>query len=216
MFWPFSNLFCRTVLDTMQHAVYLYDINHVVIDNLQFMMGQENLSVDKWVRVNYDKQEDFYVLPTHVSMSMWFIIMLTMKSEYSFGPVMSVFLFVKWKWISSFITHDTFQALCPWKKYGNKLCFMWSRFAVQDHIIGAFRKFATTSSCHVTLIIHPRKEEDDRELQTASIFGSAKVSQRNVLTFCFKLNCVGNWVIFSSINLKGKQKEQWQILVGSV
>uniref|UniRef100_A0A3P8RT35 Twinkle mtDNA helicase n=1 Tax=Amphiprion percula TaxID=161767 RepID=A0A3P8RT35_AMPPE len=93
----------KTVLDTMQHAVYLYDINHVIIDNLQFMMGQENLSVDK--------------------------------------------------------------------------------FAVQDHIIGIFRKFATNSSCHVTLIIHPRKEEDDRELQTASIFGSAKASQEadNVL-----------------------------------
>lgn len=93
----------KTVLDTMQHAVYLYDINHVIIDNLQFMMGQENLSIDK--------------------------------------------------------------------------------FAVQDHIIGVFRKFATNSSCHVTLIIHPRKEEDDRELQTASIFGSAKASQEadNVL-----------------------------------
>ncbi|KAM3859627.1 twinkle mtDNA helicase [Diretmus argenteus] len=93
----------KRVLDTMQHAVYLYDINHVIIDNLQFMMGQENLKVDK--------------------------------------------------------------------------------FAVQDHIIGAFRKFATNSSCHVTLIIHPRKEEDDRELQTASIFGSAKASQEadNVL-----------------------------------
>lgn len=37
----------RAVLDTMQHAVYMYDINHVIIDNLQFMMGQENLSVDK-------------------------------------------------------------------------------------------------------------------------------------------------------------------------
>ncbi|KAG5262717.1 hypothetical protein AALO_G00278090 [Alosa alosa] len=93
----------KVVLDTMQHAVYLYDISHVVIDNLQFMMGQENLSVDK--------------------------------------------------------------------------------FAVQDHIIGAFRKFATHSSCHVTLIIHPRKEEDDKELQTASIFGTAKASQEadNVL-----------------------------------
>ncbi|KAK7919336.1 hypothetical protein WMY93_010620 [Mugilogobius chulae] len=93
----------KTVLDTMQHAVYLYDINHVIIDNLQFMMGQENLTLDK--------------------------------------------------------------------------------FAVQDHIIAAFRKFATNSSCHVTLIIHPRKEEDDRELQTASIFGSAKASQEadNVL-----------------------------------
>lgn len=76
----------------MQHAVYLYDISHVIIDNLQFMMGQENLSVDK--------------------------------------------------------------------------------FAVQDHIIGAFRKFATNSSCHVTLIIHPRKEEDDRELDCIHLWNS--------------------------------------------
>jgi len=43
---PFLSLY-RTVLDTMQHAVYLYDISHVIIDNLQFMMGQENLSLDK-------------------------------------------------------------------------------------------------------------------------------------------------------------------------
>lgn len=31
----------------MLHAVYMYDITHVVIDNLQFMMGQEQLSVDR-------------------------------------------------------------------------------------------------------------------------------------------------------------------------
>ncbi|KAM7073093.1 twinkle mtDNA helicase isoform 2-T2 [Molossus nigricans] len=57
------------------------------------------------------------------------------------------------------------------------------RIAAQDYIVGAFRKFATDSSCHVTLVIHPRKEDDDKELQTASIFGSAKASQEadNVL-----------------------------------
>ncbi|XP_036754625.2 twinkle mtDNA helicase isoform X2 [Manis pentadactyla] len=51
------------------------------------------------------------------------------------------------------------------------------RIAAQDYIVGAFRKFATDNSCHVTLVIHPRKEDDDKELQTASIFGSAKASQ---------------------------------------
>ncbi|XP_061492170.1 twinkle mtDNA helicase isoform X3 [Rhineura floridana] len=93
----------KTVIDTMQHAVYMYDIFHVIIDNLQFMMGHEQLSVD--------------------------------------------------------------------------------RLAVQDYIVGAFRKFATENSCHVTLVIHPRKEDEERELQTASIFGSAKASQEadNVL-----------------------------------
>ncbi|KAM6184795.1 twinkle mtDNA helicase [Rhynchocyon petersi] len=93
----------RTVIETMQHAVYVYDICHVVIDNLQFMMGHEQLSTD--------------------------------------------------------------------------------RIATQDYIVGTFRKFATDNSCHVTLVIHPRKEDDDKELQTASIFGSAKASQEadNVL-----------------------------------
>ncbi|XP_066478316.1 twinkle mtDNA helicase [Tiliqua scincoides] len=93
----------KTVIDTMRHAVYMYDISHVVIDNLQFMMGQEQLTVD--------------------------------------------------------------------------------RLAVQDYIVGAFRKFATDNNCHVTLVIHPRKEDEERELQTASIFGSAKASQEadNVL-----------------------------------
>ncbi|XP_076981870.1 twinkle mtDNA helicase isoform X2 [Tamandua tetradactyla] len=93
----------RTVISTMQHAVYVYDICHVVIDNLQFMMGHEQLSAD--------------------------------------------------------------------------------RIAAQDYVIGAFRKFATDNNCHVTLVIHPRKEDDDKELQTASIFGSAKASQEadNVL-----------------------------------
>ncbi|XP_029886171.1 twinkle protein, mitochondrial isoform X2 [Aquila chrysaetos chrysaetos] len=84
----------KTVIDTMQHAVYMYDITHVVVDNLQFMMGHEHLSAD--------------------------------------------------------------------------------RLAAQDYIVGAFRKFATDNTCHITLVIHPRKEDDEKELQTASIFGSAK------------------------------------------
>uniref|UniRef100_A0A673WN19 Uncharacterized protein n=1 Tax=Salmo trutta TaxID=8032 RepID=A0A673WN19_SALTR len=41
-----------------------------------------------------------------------------------------------------------------------------------DDIIGAFRKFATNSSCHVTLIIHPRKEEDNRELDCIHLWNS--------------------------------------------
>ncbi|KAM5141014.1 twinkle mtDNA helicase [Mantella aurantiaca] len=87
----------KSVIDTMQHAVYMHDISHVIIDNLQFMMGQEQLHIDK--------------------------------------------------------------------------------FALQDYVVGAFRKFATDNNCHVTLVIHPRKEDDDKELQTSSIFGSAKASQ---------------------------------------
>lgn len=49
----------------------------------------------------------------------------------------------------------------------DNLFALLGRIAAQDYIVGAFRKFATDSSCHVTLVIHPRKEDDDKELQTA-------------------------------------------------
>lgn len=57
------------------------------------------------------------------------------------------------------------------------------RFWQQDAIVAAFRTFATRNNCHVTLVIHPRKERDEDDLTTSSIFGGAKASQEadNVL-----------------------------------
>lgn len=57
------------------------------------------------------------------------------------------------------------------------------RFWKQDDIVAKFRNFATKYNCHVTVIIHPRKERNEEELTTSSIFGSAKASQEadNVL-----------------------------------
>lgn len=93
----------RVVMDAVQHATYVHDIAHVIIDNMQFMMGMsEEMETDRF-----------------------------------------------------------------WK---------------QDKIIAEFRNFSTKYNCHVTLVIHPRKERED-ELTTLSIFGSAKASQEadNVL-----------------------------------
>ncbi|OAD59586.1 Twinkle protein, mitochondrial, partial [Eufriesea mexicana] len=96
----------KIVMDAVEHATYVHDIAHVVIDNVQFMMG-------------------------------------TMASD---------------------LKHT-------------------DRFWKQDDIIARFRNFATVYNCHVTMIIHPRKERSDEELTTSSIFGSAKASQEadNVL-----------------------------------
>ncbi|KAJ1938833.1 hypothetical protein FBU59_004319 [Linderina macrospora] len=38
----------RTVLDTMRHAVYAYDVKHIIIDNLQFMMSMQAKGMDKY------------------------------------------------------------------------------------------------------------------------------------------------------------------------
>nr|XP_023016578.1 twinkle protein, mitochondrial [Leptinotarsa decemlineata] len=89
----------KVVMEAVEHATYVYDISHVIIDNLQFMMGTS--------------EEQKYM----------------------------------------------------------------DRFWKQDAIIGAFREFATKKNCHVTLVIHPRKERDDEDLTTSSIFGGAKASQ---------------------------------------
>ncbi|XP_018335132.1 twinkle protein, mitochondrial [Agrilus planipennis] len=95
----------KVVMEAVEHAQYVHDIAHVIIDNLQFMMG---------------------------------------------------------------MTEDQRNM---------------DRFWKQDAIIASFRTFATRKNCHVTLIIHPRKERDDDDLTTNSIFGGAKASQEadNVL-----------------------------------
>lgn len=88
----------KRVIETMSHAVYVHDITHVIVDNLQFMIGVDDMkSVDRFYR--------------------------------------------------------------------------------QDQVISSFRKFVTHMNCHVTLVIHPRKERDSEDLTVSSIFGSAKVSQ---------------------------------------
>ncbi len=43
-------------------------------------------------------------------------------------------------------------------------------------VIQKFRKFATAHNVHVTLVIHPRKEDEVR-LSANSIFGGAKATQ---------------------------------------
>lgn len=95
----------KVVMEAIEHAQYVNDINHVIIDNVQFMMG---ISEDAKFLDRYHKQ---------------------------------------------------------------------------DAIIASFRTFATRRNCHVTLVIHPRKEKDSDDLTTNSIFGGAKATQEadNVL-----------------------------------
>ena len=53
----------------MDHAVYVHDIAHVIIDNLQFMMGSGNGNIDKFTLqdqvINYTYSvSDIFVKPT--------------------------------------------------------------------------------------------------------------------------------------------------------
>jgi twinkle protein len=94
----------HAVLDAMEHAVYVYDVGHIILDNMQFMISREAAGAAKNA--------------------------------------------------SSF-----------------------SKFDVQDMAVERFRKFATEHNVHVTLVVHPRKEEEDTKLNISSIYGSAKATQ---------------------------------------
>eukprot|EP00978_Attheya_sp_CCMP212_P017804 scaffold47932_cov48-Attheya_sp.AAC.1 len=53
----------------------------------------------------------------------------------------------------------------------------FDKFDMQDIAVEKFRKFATERNVHVTLVVHPRKEEEFSKLDISSIYGSAKATQ---------------------------------------
>lgn len=87
------------VLDAMEYAVYVNDVEHIVLDNMQFMISRN-----------------------------------TQKSSFD-------------------------------------------KFDIQDVAIEKFRKFATDKNVHVTLVVHPRKEDESSKLGISSFYGSAKATQ---------------------------------------
>lgn len=89
------------VLDAMEYASYVLDVEHIILDNMQFMITRE-----------------------------------TGRSNSTFD-----------------------------------------KFDMQDIAIEKFRKFATEKNVHVTLVVHPRKEDEGARLGMSSIYGSAKATQ---------------------------------------
>lgn len=88
------------VLDAMEYAVYVNDVEHIILDNMQFMISRH---------VNHNNKFD--------------------------------------------------------------------KFDIQDMAIEKFRKFATEHNVHLTLVVHPRKEDEASKLNISSFYGSAKATQ---------------------------------------
>eukprot|EP00984_Skeletonema_dohrnii_P007446 scaffold2701_cov137-Skeletonema_dohrnii-CCMP3373.AAC.5 len=89
------------VLDAMEYAAYVHDVEHIILDNMQFMISRD----------------------------------------------------VK------------------------KMSSSFDKFDMQDIAIEKFRKFATDYNVHVTLVVHPRKEDEGAKLGISSFYGSAKATQ---------------------------------------
>jgi twinkle protein len=89
------------VLDAMEYAVYVNDSEHIILDNMQFMISR-----------------------------------------------------------GSTASGGSFE-----------------KFDIQDVAIEKFRKFATQHNVHLTLVVHPRKEDETAKLNISSFYGSAKATQ---------------------------------------
>eukprot|EP00559_Dactyliosolen_fragilissimus_P009407 CAMPEP_0184859432 /NCGR_PEP_ID=MMETSP0580-20130426/4436_1 /TAXON_ID=1118495 /ORGANISM="Dactyliosolen fragilissimus" /LENGTH=740 /DNA_ID=CAMNT_0027356063 /DNA_START=844 /DNA_END=3066 /DNA_ORIENTATION=+ len=88
------------VLDAMDYAAYVHDVQHIILDNMQFMISR-----------NANNGSTF------------------------------------------------------------------DKFDCQDVAVEKFRKFATERNVHITLVVHPRKEDEGVRLGISSIYGSAKATQ---------------------------------------
>ena len=70
---------------------------------------------------------------------------------------------------------DNMQFMISRNSHSNFRSF--DKFDVQDMAVEKFRKFATEQNVHVTLVVHPRKEDEFQKLSISSIYGSAKATQ---------------------------------------
>jgi len=53
----------------------------------------------------------------------------------------------------------------------------YQKFDLQDKVTAMLRRLATESNVHVFLVVHPKKVEDDTNLNASSIYGSSKLTQ---------------------------------------
>ena len=114
----------QELLEVIEFAVYKYDVSHIVLDNLQFMVSGQAYGFDKFEHQDRGTTSLFSLL--------W------SRSLSNPSPL-----------------------------------FILSLFPV----VSLLRQFATTKNVHITLVLHPRKLQENERVTMGSLFGSAKSVQ---------------------------------------
>ena len=66
---------------------------------------------------------------------------------------------------------DNLQFMLSAQAYG------YGKFDLQDLVVQKLRQLATKHKVHIFLVVHPKKVDDDCNLDSSSIYGSSKVTQ---------------------------------------
>ncbi|CAG7729053.1 unnamed protein product [Allacma fusca] len=98
---------------------------------------------------------------------------MTFHGPQSFKQVLQAMRVTSKKYDIEHVVIDNLQFMLGTGENGGQ----HDRFWQQDIVIGAFRKFCNERNCHVTLVVHPRKEQSEGDLTNSSIFGGVKVTQ---------------------------------------
>ena len=139
----------------MDYAAYVYDVEHVVIDNLQFMLsGQVRGSRGRGLG-----------RPGGVGVSACVVVTVygCQRVWLSACAVVGWLAYLVTLVVS--ITDAPRAVLCRQGGRG------FDKFHILDEAVEAFRAFATQRNVHVTLVVHPRKEADGVALNTGPIGG---------------------------------------------
>mmetsp|Transcript_28566 Transcript_28566/g.38092 ORF Transcript_28566/g.38092 Transcript_28566/m.38092 type:complete len:119 (-) Transcript_28566:84-440(-) len=52
-----------------------------------------------------------------------------------------------------------------------------NKFDLQDKVVATLRNLSTKHNVHIFLVVHPKKVEDDCNLNSSSIYGTSKITQ---------------------------------------
>jgi twinkle protein len=126
----------------------------------QFNYGNPNRAKDE--NVALEVLERFEQLPLH------------MMNFYGSTPVEQIFETLEYSIYAediSVMCIDNMQFMLSDQAQG------YQKFDLQDKVTSMLRQLATKYNVHIFLVVHPKKVEDDTQLNASSIFGSSKITQ---------------------------------------
>lgn len=136
--------------------------NEVLAETMvrQFNYGNPNRAKDE--NVALEVLERFEQLPLH------------MMNFYGSTPVEQIFETLEYSIYAediSVMCIDNMQFMLSDQAQG------YQKFDLQDKVTSMLRQLATKYNVHIFLVVHPKKVEDDTQLNASSIFGSSKITQ---------------------------------------
>ena len=150
--------FCRQGIPTLWGSFEIK--NEILLKKLLIQFAQCDLT--KEVKKFDEVADRFQELPLY---------MLKFFGSTDIDRILEAMDFAVYAYDVAHIVIDNLQFMISGQAAG------YAKFDLQDSIIARFRTFATEKNVHITVVIHPKKVDDDTDLNISSVFGSAKATQ---------------------------------------